>query len=302
MSNDAFYYKKMEEYIKIINSKLHEYFNVPELPQKIVYEAMQYSINAGGKRIRPVLSLAVCDLLNYDVYEILPFACAVELIHTYSLIHDDLPCMDNDDYRRGKPTNHKVYGEAMAVLAGDGLLNLAFEIINEELLKCQELELLKRKIKAACIISKASGCRGMIGGQAIDITSEGKDISEELLMHLHNCKTGALIKASVISSGIVCGARETELNALDKYSQCIGLAFQIKDDILDYEGEMQTLGKTPGKDIISGKATFVSLMGLDRAKSKLDELMLESVKALACFGEKADFLKFISDVICSRIF
>lgn len=302
MQRNTVFYSKMKEYADIIDCKLMEYFDVPELPQKIIYEAMKYSINAGGKRIRPVLSIAVCDLFEYDMQIVLPFACAIELIHTYSLIHDDLPCMDNDDFRRGKPTNHKVYGEAMAVLAGDGLLNLAFEIINDELFKSQDdIELLIRKIKASQIISSSSGCGGMIGGQAIDISSEGKDISLETLMHLHNCKTGALIKASVISSCVICGASEIEIKALDKYADCIGLAFQIKDDILDYEGEIDTLGKTPGKDINSGKATFVSFMGLDNAKSKLRELTFESLKALDYFGQKADFLRFIAEMICTRV-
>lgn len=246
--------------------------------QEKIDDAMKYSLMSGGKRIRPVLSLAVCDALNGNKDIVLPFACAIELIHTYSLIHDDLPCMDNDDYRRGKPTSHKVFGEAIAVLAGDGLLNMAFEIMLEEIERCDRDN--NSRVKAARMISHAAGTGGMIGGQVQDIESEQRLITYEELVFLHQQKTGALFSASVLAPALLLDADENIIAALDTYAKNIGLAFQIKDDILDLEGDSVVVGKTTGSDAINNKVTYVSLLGLKRAKELLNERIQEALYSI----------------------
>ena len=224
---------KYKQFVKVIDDALNTLATESNVPQKTVYDAMRYSLLAGGKRLRPVLMLAVCEMLGGKAEDVVPYACAIEMIHTYSLIHDDLPAMDNDDYRRGRLTNHKVYGEAIAILAGDGLLNLAFETM---LMHAENYGSdLKRHVQAMKIIANASGVSGMIGGQVVDIEAEGRDISTELLEYLHRHKTGALIKAPVIAAAVLCGADETSVKCLESYAEKIGLAFQIKDDILDVE-------------------------------------------------------------------
>ena len=238
------YLESIEEWLKEILPP--KSLTVDNFPEKRIYEAMEYSLMAGGKRIRPVLALAVCDMLNGDTKEVIPFAGAIELIHTYSLIHDDLPCMDNDDYRRGKLTNHKVFGEAMAVLAGDGLLNFAFETMLGETAKNDEKTFLR--LKTAYMISMAAGTKGMIGGQVIDMESEKTNISYELLCQMHRMKTGALIKASVLAPAILLNVDKNLYSKLEVYADNIGLAFQIKDDILDYEGNSEIVGKSTGSD------------------------------------------------------
>ncbi len=248
-----------------------------DLPEGVLYEAMGYSLMAGGKRLRPVLALAVCDILKGSRDIVLPFACAIELIHTYSLIHDDLPAMDNDDLRRGKPTNHKVFGEAMAILAGDALLNLAHEIMLEELLSGTIPE---AKARAAALISQAAGSKGMIAGQVVDIQSEGQSIPFERLCYMHEKKTGALIKASIMASSELCQADEHQSRALSLYADKIGLAFQIKDDLLDFEGNASVVGKPTGSDTRNQKSTFVTLLGLGKAKEFLKQTVEEAVKAL----------------------
>ncbi len=256
-------------------------------PQTSIHKAMEYSLMAGGKRIRPVLTLAVNDMLKGDGADIMPYAGAIELIHTYSLIHDDLPCMDNDDFRRGKPTNHKVFGEAMAVLAGDGLLNLAFEIMLMDIVK--EKNTCHQKSETARMIAGAAGVSGMIGGQVIDIEAENKDISYDELCDMHRKKTGALIKASVIAPVTLLNADAEILNSLEVYADNIGLAFQIKDDILDYEGSREVVGKSIGKDEKSKKATFVSKLGIEMAKELLKTSVEKAVEAIKTIDEN-DFL------------
>lgn len=267
------------------------------LPEKDLVEAMRYSLMAGGKRLRPVLALAVCDMLKGDRKTVLPFACAIELIHTYSLIHDDLPAMDNDDLRRGKPTNHKVYGEAMAILAGDALLNLAHEIMLEEMTGSESD--LAVKAKAAYVISHAAGVAGMVAGQVVDIQSEEKPIPLDLLCYMHERKTGALIKASVMASALLCRTGESTLNALETYADKIGLAFQIKDDLLDCEGNEAVVGKPVGSDARNRKSTFVTLLGPDRARDFLKTTTEEAVKALKSLPD-AEFLIRTAAYIAER--
>lgn len=246
--------------------------------QMKIKEAIEYSLMSGGKRIRPVLSLAVCDAINASCAMVLPFACAIELIHTYSLIHDDLPCMDNDEYRRGKLTNHMVYGDAIAILAGDGLLNLAFELMLEEACKYNTHN--NTRIKTARVIANASGTQGMIGGQVQDIESEQRPVTYGELIYLHQNKTGALFSASVLAPAILHDAEDYIIKALETYANSIGLAFQIKDDILDLEGDSAIVGKTMGSDASKEKATYVSLLGIDKAKELLNQKVKEALDSL----------------------
>ena len=289
--------QKYQSFIDIINKYLDEYFTMEDLLEKSIYDSMKYSLMAGGKRVRPVLSIAVCDMLEGNVKEIIPFACAVEMIHTYSLIHDDLPSMDNDDYRRGRLTNHKVYGEALAILAGDGLLNSAFELMLEA---CTNGGNLPQKIKAMTIIANASGPKGMIAGQVIDMESENKEVSSDILERMHNCKTGALIKAPVLASAVVSNASQEELIQLERFAANLGLAFQIKDDILDIEGNSQKLGKNIGSDEANKKSTFVSIYGLEKSKEMLHRITGEAIESLSLFGTKGDFLRSFAHYLLIR--
>jgi geranylgeranyl diphosphate synthase type II len=271
--------KQLEEYAAITEEALLEYIQ----PQKdsgqgTIYEAARYSAMAGGKRLRPALVLEFCRLCGGDLRSALPFACALEMIHTYSLIHDDLPCMDNDDLRRGKPTNHKVYGEAMAVLAGDGLLNLAFEIASDPMLLATIEP--QTQLHAIRTLSRASGMEGMIGGQVLDMEAEKHPISLEELQTLQSLKTGALIGAAASLGCIIGGADQEKTNAALEYARCIGLAFQIQDDILDIEGDEAILGKPIGSDESNQKSTYPSLMGLSACKQKVHDLSQQAVDAL----------------------
>lgn len=289
---------KLDSYVNIINKTLDCYITVKDSPEKTIYEAMRYSLMAGGKRLRPVLALAVCEMLGGDIDDVIPFACAVEMIHTYSLIHDDLPAMDNDDYRRGRLTNHKVFGEAMAILAGDALLNYAYELMLDFTYKNNQN--LMGKIKAMSVIAKMSGVSGMIGGQVVDLESEGKNITPELLKYMHGCKTGALIKAPVLAAAAICNASKNDTDMLELFAQNIGLAFQIKDDILDVEGNMGILGKKTGSDAINNKSTFVSLYGLEDSKKMLVEITEQAVQCMDAFGERGIFLKNLADYLLKR--
>ncbi|HEY9668078.1 MAG TPA: farnesyl diphosphate synthase, partial [Coleofasciculaceae cyanobacterium] len=238
-------------------------------PEKI-YEAMRYSLLAGGKRLRPILCLATCELAGGTVEMALPTACALEMIHTMSLIHDDLPAMDNDDYRRGKLTNHKVYGEDIAILAGDGLLAYAFECVATLTHNVPA----QRILQVVARLGKAAGASGLVGGQVVDLESEGvSNIQEETLTFIHTHKTGALLEASVVSGGILAGATEADIERLSRYAKNIGLAFQIVDDILDITATQEELGKTAGKDLVAQKATYPSLWGLEESKAKAQHLI-----------------------------
>ena len=240
--------------------------------------AMRYSSEAGGKRIRPVMALAVCDLLGGDRELVLPFACAIEMIHTYSLIHDDLPCMDDDALRRGKPTCHKEFGEDIALLAGDALLNLAFETVLHKIAEIPDLETQADAVRAAACIAEASGAAGMAGGQAIDLQGEIETI--EQLQHLHFLKTGKMIIAPVLVAAILSRAKKVDYDRLYEYAKGIGLAFQIKDDILDVYGDSKMLGKDTGRDEKNKKTTFVRLLGLEGTQKLLFETQQNAMRHL----------------------
>jgi len=265
-------------------------------PEKI-YEAMRYSLMAGGKRLRPILCLATCELTGGTVEMAMPTACALEMIHTMSLIHDDLPAMDNDDYRRGKLTNHKVFGEDVAILAGDGLLAYAFEHVAIETKGVAPEQLLK----VVAMLGRAVGAAGLVGGQVVDLECEGKsDVSLETLNFIHNHKTAALLEASVTSGAVLSGASDDDVQRLLRYAQNIGLAFQIVDDILDITATQEELGKTAGKDLTAQKATYPSIWGLEESRRQADQLISDAKSELAPFGEKAIALLALADFITAR--
>lgn len=265
-------------------------------PDKI-YEAMRYSLLAGGKRLRPILCLATCEMADGTSAMAMPTACALEMIHTMSLIHDDLPAMDNDDYRRGRLTNHKVYGEDIAILAGDGLLAYAFEFVAENTRNVPA----ERLLQVVARFGRAVGAAGLVGGQVVDLESEGKsDVSIETLNFIHNHKTAALLEASVVCGGILAGASKPDLQRLSRYAQNIGLAFQIVDDILDITATQEELGKTAGKDLQAQKVTYPSLWGLEESKRQAEKLIEAAVSELIPFGEKARPLSAIANFITSR--
>ena len=253
---------------------------------KTLSDAMEYSLMAGGKRLRPILVMAAADAVGAKGTDYLTAACALEMIHTYSLIHDDLPAMDNDDYRRGKLTNHKVYGAGMATLAGDALLTLAFEVMLRQkgVTEATRLAVVRE-------MSRAAGMNGMVGGQAIDLESEGHRIPMQELQKMHMGKTGALFRAALRSGAILAGATEGQLAALTSYAEGFGLAFQITDDILDVTGDEKLIGKPVGSDIRNEKSTYVTLTSLDEAQRLAEETVDKAVKALAVFGPEADFLR-----------
>ncbi|MEG6611863.1 farnesyl diphosphate synthase [Pseudoclostridium thermosuccinogenes] len=290
--------EKLNCYTNIINNELDKLLYMDGSEQRKIREAMRYSLMAGGKRLRPVLSLAVCEALDGDRDQVLPFACALEMIHTYSLIHDDLPAMDDDDYRRGRLTNHKVFGEAMAILAGDGLLNYAFEVMLDHVRK--DSSNISAKLEAMHIIARSSGIDGMIGGQVVDLESEGKLIQPELLELMHRKKTGALIKASVLAAAALCNAGTEERASLERYADNLGMAFQIRDDILDVEGDPAEMGKNTGSDQVKNKATFVTLYGLEESKRMLKEMTREAVNPIEMFGEKGTFLRQLAEYLITR--
>ena len=245
-------------------------------------EAMRYTLGAPGKRIRPALLFLACRAARGAERDAIPYACAVEFIHNYSLIHDDLPAMDDDDIRRGKPANHKVFGEGMAILAGDGLLSAAFELMHKDyLLYMDDAAALKRRLRAGEAIVKGCGCRGMVAGQAADIEAEGRAVSAGLLDYIHVNKTAALIRAAVEAGAWLGGAAPGTVRALSVYGENLGLVFQIVDDILDTEGETGDIGKTAGKDARDGKATYPALHGLEASRARLDELTERAVDAAA---------------------
>ena len=281
-----------EEYKAIIEQHLLDF--IPNIDNKSItlYDAMKYSLIAGGKRIRPVLLLAACEFAGGDIYEALPYACAIEYIHTYSLIHDDLPAMDDDDFRRGVATNHKVFGEAMAILAGDGLLTTAFEAISKDMmLDFDDAEKLTKKIKAAHEIAKGAGCKGMVAGQVCDIEGAKTQYSNEMLDYLNLNKTGALIRASIRAGLFIGNASEETISNFDKYAEALGLAFQIRDDILDVIGDKDTLGKDVNQDKKAFKNTYVAINGLDKANEKLDLLTNEAINSISCYYDNAEFFK-----------
>jgi geranylgeranyl diphosphate synthase type II len=277
---------------------------LPEVDHKsfTVYESMRYSLAAGGKRIRPILLLAACDFAGGDVKNALPYACAVEYIHTYSLIHDDLPAMDNDDLRRGIPTNHRVFGEAMAILAGDGLLTSAFEAMNKDMLLYFDNETnLKRRVKASYELAKGAGCRGMVAGQAADIEAENKQCSREMLDYIHINKTGALIVAAVRAGAHLGGADKKMLEDLTDYAEVLGLAFQIGDDILDVEGTESIMGKKANVDKNKNKSTYPCCYGLEESRKRLMELTETAKEIMAPYYDEAEFFNKLAEELAVRV-
>ena len=290
-----------DDYRELIEKHLTDF--IPDVDHKsiTIYDSMKYSITSGGKRIRPVLLLAACDFCGGKVEEALPYACAIEYIHTYSLIHDDLPCMDNDDLRRGVPTNHKVYGEAVATLAGDGLQAAAYEVMNRDMfLYFDDINALKRRIRAAYEISKGSGCRGMVAGQLADMEAEDKSCSAEMLDYIHLTKTAALIVAAVRAGAYLGGADSEMLDDLTVYAENLGLAFQICDDILDVEGEEAEMGKKSGMDSINKKATYPSIYGIEKSKERLDTLTETAIDALKKYYDNAEVFTKLAKTLAVR--
>ena len=288
--------ERLNFYIDIIEKKLASYNNFDEenFPQKNLADAMNYSLSAGGKRVRPVLMLEFCRLCGGDFQKALSPAAAMEMIHTFSLIHDDLPCMDDDDFRRGKPSCHKKFGEAIALLAGDALENLAFEVI-------ADCELPDRvKINLIRELSNAVGINGMIGGQVIDIENEGKGISEDLLYKMHSCKTGALIKAACRMGCIAADADGKKLLNAGAFAEKIGLAFQIIDDILNVAGDEKVLGKPVGSDIKHGKTTFVTIYGLEKSMQMAEALTNEAISILKEFDENEFIVDFTKNLLLRK--
>ena len=284
--------EEYDAYKKIINQHLLDFMPTIDSKSVDLYESMKYSLMAGGKRLRPVLLLAACEFSGGNVKEALPFAVAIEYIQTYSLIHDDLPSMDNDDLRRGVPTNHKVYGEGIATLAGDGLLTSAFEVMSKDMyLFFDNPDKLKRRINALYVIAKGAGVRGMVAGQVSDMESEAKQCSNEMLEYIHLNKTGALIVAAVKAGLCIGGANEELMANMTEYAENLGLAYQIADDILDVKGNEEILGKKTNVDAGHNKITYVSLNGLEKSERKLEELTNNAVNTLEKYYDNAEFFR-----------
>ena len=292
--------KFLSEGKKLIDDEVLSFLPQDEAYPVSIHEAMRYSLLAGGKRLRPVLVMAAAEAVGRNRHSILPFAIATELIHTYTLIHDDLPALDNDDLRRGKPTNHKVFGEAVAILAGDALLTQAFMIMTRELgIESVPSESI---LRATHEMAGALGSTGMIGGQVVDLESEGKKINPETLEYIHMYKTGFLIRACIRCGGILGQATEKQVNSLSRFGSYIGLAFQIIDDILDVTGDQEKLGKDIGSDLNKDKATYPALYGLEESKRKAEDLIEDSLDCLKEFDNRADPLREIARFFVQRTF
>jgi len=264
-------------------------------PESRVVEAMRYSLFAGGKRLRPILCLAASEAVGGEIQSAMPAGCALEMIHTYSLIHDDLPAMDDDDLRRGKPTNHKVFGEAIAILAGDGLLTEAFVLLSD-----YNSLLPERAVQVIGVIAEAASYRGMVGGQVVDILSQNKRADLETVQQMHSRKTAALIAAATESGALAGKGSEAQVAALARYGRAIGLAFQIADDILDIEGDTELLGKTTGADEARGKVTYPAAVGLERSRQAADEMINDALAALEGFDDRANPLRSLANYIITR--
>ncbi|MBW2625245.1 MAG: polyprenyl synthetase family protein [Deltaproteobacteria bacterium] len=264
-------------------------------PETRVVEAMRYSLFAGGKRLRPILCLAASEAVGGNLKAAMPAGCALEMIHTYSLIHDDLPAMDDDDLRRGKPTNHKVFGEAIAILAGDGLLTEAFVLLSD-----YNSLLPERAVQVIGVIAEAASYRGMVGGQVVDILSQNKRAELETVQQMHSRKTAALIAAATESGALSGKGSEAQVAALARYGRAIGLAFQIADDILDIEGDTELLGKTTGADEARGKVTYPAAVGLQRSRQAANEMVNDALAALEGFDDRANPLRSLANYIITR--
>jgi geranylgeranyl diphosphate synthase type II len=264
-------------------------------PESRVVEAMRYSLFAGGKRLRPILCLAASEAVGGETQSAMPAGCALEMIHTYSLIHDDLPAMDDDDLRRGKPTNHKVFGEAIAILAGDALLTEAFVLLSE-----YSSLLPEKMVQVIKVIAEAASYRGMVGGQVVDMLSQNKPADLKTVQQMHRRKTAALIAAATESGALAGRGSEAQVAALARYGRAIGLAFQIADDILDIEGDTELLGKTTGADEARGKVTYPAAVGLERSRQAADEMIEDALAALGGFDDRANPLRSLAHYIITR--
>jgi geranylgeranyl diphosphate synthase type II len=287
----------MTERRRQVDEALERWLPQQEDHPPVIHEAMRYSVFAGGKRLRPILALLACEAVGGNAEDAMPAAAALEMIHTYSLIHDDLPAMDDDDYRRGRKTCHRVYGEAIAILAGDALLTHAFRVLADP---GPTRVLPEWRLQAVAEIAEAAGSSGMVGGQAMDILAEGREIDRPTLLYLHTHKTGALIRASVRVGAIAGGAGAEQLQALTRYSELVGLAFQIVDDILDIEGSSAEMGKTAGSDLRRKKATYPAVMGLEESRRDAARLLEEAKDALRPLGEKGAILTALADFVGKR--
>ena len=290
--------EELKNYQNYIDEELDKYFKDEDPYVQRLRDSMRYSLLAGGKRIRPILMFATYRLFKEDYEKCLPFAIGMEMVHNASLIHDDMPCIDNDDFRHGKPTNHKQFNEATAILAGDGLLNYAYLLLTEDLLA--ETDDYMNYVKRVVFNELIAAIQRMIIGEYVDTEFENKDISSEMLEYIHTNKTGAFLKVAVRTGAILGMASDEELEKLTSYADKIGLAFQIKDDILSEEGDEKVLGKPVGNDKEMGKATYVSKYGLEGAKEKLNETIASAKNDIESFGTKAEFLMQIADYIGNR--
>ena len=286
---------ELKKYQELVNEELTKYLRKEAVPESILNHSVEYSLMAGGKRLRPILMLKTYQLFDKNIENCMPFAVAMEMIHNFSLIHDDLPGIDNDDFRHGKLTNHKKFNEATAILAGDSLLNQAYIVISKSLLQEQQLE---RKIRAFSEFTHSVD--RMIAGEYVDTEYEGKQISHEYLEYIHNNKTGALLKACCRIGAILAGAKEDDIENITEYANNIGLAFQIKDDILSEIGDEKVLGKPTGNDKEKGKCTYVTKYGLEESQKKLEVLTKEAIKRTEKYGEKGEFLKELALYMMER--
>lgn len=286
---------RTDKYISLVDDALLEYLNDSRIP-KTLRDAMLYSVKAGGKRLRPCLTLAACEMVGGNLESALPLACGIEMIHTYSLIHDDLPCIDNDDMRRGQPSNHKVFGEAAAVLAGDGLLTYAFQIM----LRAAKTHG-KNYINAISAIANGAGVWGVVAGQIEDKENEGnKEAGEKELLEIHTKKTGALITAALVAGAYTGYPTQDEINAIVEFGEIYGVLFQVTDDILDVEGDEKLLGKSIGKDMAADKLTYPKLYGMSQARRMAVESAVKAKRILNIFGERAKYLEYIVDNTIER--
>jgi geranylgeranyl diphosphate synthase, type II len=291
----------LEAYLKdkrvLVDAALERFLPGEDVQPPTVHRAMRYSVLAGGKRLRPILVIAGAEAVGAPPATVMPTACALEMIHTYSLIHDDLPAMDDDDYRRGRLTNHKVFGDAVAILAGDALLTLAFKLVADNAALVSDPRVVCDVVAA---IAEASGTFGMVGGQVVDIESEGKAITFETLEYIHRHKTAALLRGSLWVGARLGGADAAALAAIDDAGQSLGLAFQIVDDILDVEGSLEALGKTAGSDARKQKATYPALHGLEVSRREARRLIEEAKSRLAVFGDRATPIRALADFVVER--
>lgn len=288
---------KLNEKTQEIEDIIYSYLPNELNKQKVIMEAMNYSVKAGGKRLRPMLMLETSKMFDKDCKNVYPFMAAIEFIHTYSLVHDDLPAMDNDEYRRGRKTTHAEYGEDLGILAGDGLLNYAYEIMTKAVLESEDPY---KAIQAMNVIATKAGIYGMVGGQTVDVISEGKKIDLDTIMYIHNLKTAALIEASMMAGAILAGATQTQIDTVENIANNVGIAFQIQDDILDIISTTEKLGKPVLSDEKNDKTTYVSLCGLEKAKDDVKKMSSSAVELLDTLDEKNEFLKALIIKLINR--